>query len=143
MVTLKKTFEIDAGHRLSKHEFECQNLHGHRYRFEVEVDGKPDPNTGMVVDFATLKQPVVDAFDHNLLLNEADPILAVRDVLEDHQEQELYLMDTEPTVENITLEALDLIEARLTPAEHGRIDTIRLTVHETPTSSAQRERVIT
>ena len=138
--TLEKQFELDAGHRLSEHEFDCQNLHGHRYRFEIEVDGDVDEETGMVVDFAHLKEPVVEAFDHNLLLNERDPLLAVREELEANQAKELYVMDGEPTAENIAGEALDLILERLTAAERGRIAELEVEVAETPNCSVTRRR---
>lgn len=138
--TLKKQFELDAGHRLSEHDFECQNLHGHRYRFEVEVDGDVDEKTGMIVDFAHVKEPVVEAFDHNLLLNERDPLLAVREELEANQEKELYVMDGEPTAENIAEEALDLILGRLTAAERSRIAEIEVELAETPNCSITRRR---
>lgn len=138
--TLKKQFELDAGHRLSEHDFECQNLHGHRYRFEVEVDGDVDEKSGMIVDFAHVKEPVVEAFDHNLLLNERDPLLAVREELEANQEKELYVMDGEPTAENIAEEALDLILGRLTAAERSRIAEIQVELAETPNCSITRRR---
>jgi len=138
--TLEKRFELDAGHRLSKHDFDCQNLHGHRYQFEVQVDGDVDPDTGMIVDFAHVKEPVMDAFDHNFVLNESDPILAVREELEAQQEKELYLLDGEPTAEHIAEEALDLIVASLTAGEERRIDRIRVRLFETPNSSVTAER---
>lgn len=140
MATLRKTFELDAGHRLSKHDFKCQNLHGHRYQFEVEVEGERHPETGMIVDFANLKSPVMDTFDHNFLLNEDDPILEARSVLEANQEKSLYLMDGEPTVENIAEEALQIIEDALTDDEQQRVQQLRLTVYETPTSSVIKKR---
>jgi 6-pyruvoyltetrahydropterin/6-carboxytetrahydropterin synthase len=142
MGVLRKTFEIDAGHRLSRHDYECQNLHGHRYRFEIEVEGPADPQTGMIVDFANVKDPIVAAFDHNFILNSDDPILTAKDQLEAEQEKEFYLINGEPTAENIADEALRLIEDRLSDAEKSRIDRIRVQLHETPTSSVRTERSI-
>ena len=41
MVTLvTKVIEIDMGHRVPNHKSKCKNLHGHRYRFEVAVNGE-------------------------------------------------------------------------------------------------------
>lgn len=141
MGILTKSFELDAGHRLCKHEYECQNLHGHRYRFEIEIEGAVDPESGMIVDFANVKSPVMDAFDHNFILNEADPILAVRDELERQQEKELYVMDGEPTAENIALEAIDLILEALDPAERDRVERIEIELYETPNSTVIQEYV--
>ncbi|PSP57036.1 hypothetical protein BRC72_11590 [Halobacteriales archaeon QH_7_66_36] len=140
MGDLKKRFELDAGHRLSKHDFDCQNLHGHRYQFEVKVEGKVDAATGMIVDFAHVKEPVMEAFDHNFILNATDPILSVREELEKQQEKEFYLIEGEPTAENIADEALDLIEESLTTDEENRIDQIRIQLFETPNSSVTKSR---
>lgn len=142
MGVLTKSFELDAGHRLSKHDFECQNLHGHRYRFEICIEGDVDTETGMIVDFANVKAPVMEAFDHNFILNEADPILAVRDELEAHQDKQLYVMDGEPTAENIAIEAIDLILDALDPAERDRIDRIEIELYETPNSTVIQEHVL-
>jgi 6-pyruvoyltetrahydropterin/6-carboxytetrahydropterin synthase len=140
MGALRKRFELDAGHRLSKHDFDCQNLHGHRYQFEVKVEGEVDAATGMIVDFAHVKEPVMEAFDHNFILNETDPILSAREELEKQQEKELYLIQGEPTAENIADEALDLIENSLTSDEESRIDRIRIQLFETPNSSVTKAR---
>lgn len=140
--TLKRQFELDAGHRLCEHDFECQNLHGHRYRFEIKVSGDVDDETGMIVDFAHLKAPVMEAFDHNLLLNERDPLLDVREELERNQEKELYLVDGEPTAENIAEEALDLVLETLTAAERSRLSEIEVELSETPSCSITRRRTL-
>lgn len=139
MPLLQKNFEIDAGHRLSHHNYECQNLHGHRYRFEIEVEGAADPTTGMIVDFANVKDPIVDAFDHNFIFNSDDPILAVQDELEEQQEKAFYLINGEPTAENIAEEALQLIEENLSGGERERVSRIRVRLLETPTSSVRTE----
>jgi len=124
MALLQKNFEIDAGHRLSHHDYECQNLHGHRYRFEI----------------ANVKDPIVDAFDHNFIFNSDDPILAVQDELEKQQEKAFYLINGEPTAENIAEEALQLIEENLSDGERERVSHIRVRLHETPTSSVRTGR---
>jgi len=143
MAELTKRFELDAGHRLSKHDFECQNLHGHRYRFEITIQGRSDPSTGMIVDFANVKNPVMDAFDHNLILNESDPLVDAREALEEHQERELYLTQGEPTGENIAAEALDLMESHLSSEERNRVEAIIVELYETPNSSVKRKRELT
>jgi len=142
MAVLEKTFEIDAGHRLSHHDYECQNLHGHRYRFEVEVEGSPHAKTGMIVDFANVKDPIVDAFDHNFIFNSGDPILAVQDELEEIQEKKFYLINGEPTAENIAEEALRLIQKNLSNSERERVTRIRVVLYETPTSSVRAEQLM-
>lgn len=142
MSKLIKQFEIDAGHRLCMHDFECQNLHGHRYRFEVQIEGDVDTVTGMIVDFAHVKEPVVEAFDHNFILNEEDPILSAREELERHQEKEFYLINGEPTAENIAEEAIELILSSLTPDERRRVNRIQIKLFETPKSIVTQERQV-
>jgi len=77
-VEVETTF--DAAHRLMKHAGKCKHLHGHTYRVLVEVYGRQlDPEQHVLMDFADLKAAlklVVDHYDHALLLNYQDPILA-------------------------------------------------------------------
>lgn len=47
-----------------------RQLHGHSFTAEVAVAGEPDPETGFVVDFATLEQAAAELrsqLDHTLL----------------------------------------------------------------------------
>ena len=56
----------------------CDNPggHGHNYFIEVSVQGRIDPDTGMVIDLKTLKQivrdRVVDRVDHRNLNEDVD-----------------------------------------------------------------------
>jgi len=73
--------EVSMAHRLMKHEGECQKLHGHNYKIRVAVDSYTGPSviTGMVMDFANLKQilksTIHDKMDHRIILHENDPIV--------------------------------------------------------------------
>ena len=69
--------DIDAGHRVARHESKCRHLHGHRYRLTVEVTGpvKNDdsPEHGMVIDFSRVKQALMvihDLWDHRFLVGD-------------------------------------------------------------------------
>jgi 6-pyruvoyltetrahydropterin/6-carboxytetrahydropterin synthase len=82
----------------------CNNPygHGHNYRIEVTVGGPVDPETGMVLNMATLdavvQDKVVNRFDHiNLNL---DPLFGNR----------------VPTTENLTIAVFDLLAEALEPA---------------------------
>ena len=74
-ITVIKEFTFDAAHKLPSHPGKCKNLHGHTYRLQVGAKGPIDPETGMVVDFATVKEivesTIVNALDHGYL-NEMD-----------------------------------------------------------------------
>lgn len=69
---LRKTFQIEAAHRLpnvpSGHK--CARLHGHSWIIEVVIEGPVGEQTGWVMDYADLKavfRPLYDQLDHNYL----------------------------------------------------------------------------
>ncbi|MDD4255981.1 MAG: 6-carboxytetrahydropterin synthase [Methanofollis sp.] len=70
----KETY-FDASHRLLHYQGKCHRLHGHRWRVEVWIRGTPDEKTGILVDYNDIKE-VVDRFDHQVVLNEEDPMVA-------------------------------------------------------------------
>jgi 6-pyruvoyltetrahydropterin/6-carboxytetrahydropterin synthase len=81
VITITKRIEFDAGHRVPDHASKCRNPHGHRYELEVEVGGEVideagNPQNGMVIDFAALKQVMLDEidarWDHAFLIYEDD-----------------------------------------------------------------------
>ena len=74
-VRIYKEVEFDASHRLLHYAGKCHNLHGHRWKVEVWIEGGPDPVSCIVLDYARIKQ-VVQRFDHQIVLNEADPMVA-------------------------------------------------------------------
>jgi len=69
---LRKTFQIEAAHRLPNVPVghKCARLHGHSWRIEVAIEGPVGEHTGWVMDYADLKaafQPVHDRIDHHYL----------------------------------------------------------------------------
>ncbi len=67
---LRKTFQIEAAHRLPNVPtgHKCARLHGHSWRIEVAIEGPIGNDTGWVMDYADLKaafQPIHDRIDHN------------------------------------------------------------------------------
>jgi len=74
-VTIYKEVQFDASHRLLHYKGKCANLHGHRWKVEVWVEGEPDATTGIVIDYNAIKQ-VIGKFDHQILLNAKDPMVA-------------------------------------------------------------------
>ncbi len=80
MFELSKQFRFDAAHTLQRSiETESsRRIHGHSYRAEVAVRGRPDPTTGMIVDLGMLEQMMADArdaLDHRFLdeINDLGP----------------------------------------------------------------------
>lgn len=80
MFELSKQFRFDAAHTLDRviETESSRRIHGHSYRAEVFVRGRPDPITGMVVDLGLLQRAMEDArdaLDHRFLdeLNDLGP----------------------------------------------------------------------
>ena len=71
-VRLVHEFRFEAAHRLPKVPagHKCARLHGHSFKVEVTIAGPVNPETGWLIDFATLHelwQPLHDKLDHNYL----------------------------------------------------------------------------
>jgi 6-pyruvoyltetrahydropterin/6-carboxytetrahydropterin synthase len=98
---VKKVIEFCYGHRLLNYDGKCRNLHGHNGQIEIEMNASALDALGMVIDFGDIndiaKGWVDTHLDHKMLLHRHDPIAKV---LKDYGEQ-LYLMDGNPTAENI------------------------------------------
>ncbi len=73
--TLRVHTDFAAAHRLLGYPGNCNRLHGHNWKVEVEVAGEQLDEVGMVVDFKTIKRAagtVADRLDH-AYLNEVPP----------------------------------------------------------------------
>lgn len=75
MYILKAEHSFDSAHFLSGYKGKCSNIHGHRWRVEVEIKSEALIEDGelraMVVDFGDLKKDVkklVDYYDHGLII---------------------------------------------------------------------------
>lgn len=84
-VLITREIGIDMGHRVTNHGSKCRNLHGHRYKIEigvqgqVQAEGEQNPQEGMLVDFGFLKEEMmnwIDALcDHGMVLWRQDPLV--------------------------------------------------------------------
>ncbi len=76
-VSVDETFA--AAHNLRGYRGKCENLHGHNYKVRVIVAGRELDSTGLLYDFAHLKQviqSVIRSLDHQYL-NELPPFDAL------------------------------------------------------------------
>ena len=68
MYILKTEHSFDSAHFLAGYEGKCANIHGHRWRIEIEVQAEElvasGQLDGMVVDFGDLKKDLKAAADH-------------------------------------------------------------------------------
>ena len=72
MWELTKSFRFEAAHALSGTTFGklAEQIHGHSFRAEVTIRGRPDPATGMVLDLGLLDSRIAEVsktLDHKLL----------------------------------------------------------------------------
>jgi 6-pyruvoyltetrahydropterin/6-carboxytetrahydropterin synthase len=72
-VAIYKEVQFDASHRLLHYKGKCANLHGHRWKVEVWVEGEPDATTGILIDYNMIRE-IIEKFDHQILLNVVDPM---------------------------------------------------------------------
>lgn len=75
MYILKTEHSFDSAHFLANYKGKCGNIHGHRWKVEIEVQSETLVNggqcDGMVIDFGDLKRDVkgmVDYYDHALII---------------------------------------------------------------------------
>ncbi len=128
MLYVTKAVEFSAAHRLFNPEKsnesnesvydKCNNFygHGHNYRVEVTVVGKPAPDTGYVIDLKRLKeiivQEIINKCDHKHLNFDVD-----------------FLKGIIPTMENLSIVFWNILENKL---PKGKLHRIR--IYETQNS---------
>lgn len=144
MPQITRRLEFDAGHRILRHESKCAHLHGHRYVAEITVKSPELDDKGRVVDFGVIKELIggwIDEnWDHNILLNEQDPLvlltkpaLSISVQSEDiFGGKEPYIMANElnPTAEVMAEELLKISQGLLPAPLELRVIHVRL--FETP-----------
>ena len=129
MFRVTKHIDFCYGHRLLNYEGKCRHLHGHNGRVEVSIEADKLDARGMVRDFSDIKQTIKnwidETLDHRMLLNRADPLVSVLE-----QRRELhYLMDENPTAENIA-------KLIFSHARSKGLPVVEVRLWETPTSYA-------
>jgi len=128
---LTRRYRFSASHRLQAPSLsdqqnaelygKCNNPfgHGHDYTIEVQVAGRVDPRTGVVVGLARMdelvRRAVVDAFDHRNLNTE---IAEFRDRI--------------PTTENLAVQAGTRLQRAWREEFGGSPVLARIRIHETP-----------
>lgn len=126
---VRKIVHFCYGHRLLDYDGRCRHLHGHNGVIEVRIASDSLGADGMVVDFGEIRDVVkgwVDEnLDHRMLLCRDDPAVAVLRELG----EPLYLLDENPTAENIAKEIYERVRERGLAVSEVRLQ-------ETPSSWA-------
>lgn len=101
MYRVSREIDFCYGHRLLNYEGKCRHLHGHNGKAVITIEAPTLDDRGMVLDFGDIKQVVStwidDNLDHRMILQREDP--AVEALLK--LREPLYLIDDNPTAENI------------------------------------------
>ena len=97
-----RRLEVDAAHRVMRHESKCRHLHGHRYVIEVTAGAEALDDLGRVVDFGVIKSVfgswLDEKWDHGTIVNEFDVSL-IR--LCKEEGWKYYTLKGNPTAENM------------------------------------------
>ncbi|MBI85576.1 MAG: 6-pyruvoyl tetrahydrobiopterin synthase [Planctomycetaceae bacterium] len=101
MFQVSREIDFCYGHRLLNYEGKCRHLHGHNGRAIITVESPALDHRGMVLDFSDIKQVVSswidETLDHRMLLHQDDPAVPLLHDLE----EPMFLLDSNPTAENI------------------------------------------
>jgi 6-pyruvoyltetrahydropterin/6-carboxytetrahydropterin synthase len=101
MYRVSREIHFCYGHRLLNYDGKCRHLHGHNGRAVIALEAPQLDRLGMVMDFTRIKRVVStwidETLDHKMLLHKDDPVLP----LLRQQGEPVYVMDVNPTAENI------------------------------------------
>ena len=135
MYILKTEHNFDSAHFLAGYEGKCKNIHGHRWKVEIEVQSETLVNggqlDGMIVDFGDLKKDIkamVDHYDHALIIQEG----TLKEETLNCMEQEgfkVIKVSFRPTAENFAAHFFNKMKGK-------GYNVNRATVYETPANSA-------
>lgn len=121
MYRVTREIRFCYGHRLLHYDGKCRHLHGHNGRAVIALAAPSLDHLGMVVDFARIKRIVSgwidETLDHKMLLHKDDPVLAFLR----HQNEPVYVMDVNPTAENIAKLIYDFAAGQGFPVAEVRL----------------------
>ena len=140
MYKLKVEHSFDSAHFLYGYEGKCRNIHGHRWKIEVEIKSEKLVENGqlrgMIVDFGDLKKDIkkiLDYYDHALIIEKGT---LKNNTLNCLLEENFKIIELEfrPTAENFSYFFYNEIKNK-----GYFVD--KVTVYETPNNSATYEEV--
>lgn len=135
MYTLTTNACFDSAHFLSGYEGKCSNIHGHRWKVEIEVGSDSleaqGQNRGMIVDFSKLKEDlanIADALDHCFIYETGTLKSKTIEALEE-ENFKMIGVSFRPTAENFSKYFFDEMTSK-------GYRVIKSTVYETPNNCA-------
>lgn len=70
MYRVSVTDSFSSAHQLKGYQGKCEEIHGHNWKVEVEVEGTELDEIGLLIDFGELKKilkEVIQELDHRML----------------------------------------------------------------------------
>ena len=141
---IRRWVETDTGHRVPNHKSRCKNMHGHRYRWEVELEGEVvtqggSSDEGMLMDFCDvseiLNRHIHDLVDHAFIVYAGDneAIAALSQLGDGHK---TLIVPFVPTAENLAKWAYEQVEPHIKTSYGNALRLHAFHVRETPKSWA-------
>ena len=142
--SIRRWVETDTGHRVPNHKSKCKHIHGHRYRWEAELEGdvvteKGVSDEGMLMDFSDLsriiEENIHDVIDHAFVVFEGDEDAraALSMMGEAHK---TLVVPFVPTAENLARWAFEQIDPHIKSSYGNSLRLRAFHVRETPKSWA-------
>jgi len=141
---IRRYVETDTGHRVPNHKSKCRHLHGHRYRFEAEIEGdvvteKGVSEEGMLMDFSDISDILMihihDVVDHAFVVYSGDEktVNLLNGMGDEHR---TVIVDFIPTAENLAKWAYEQVQPHISTAYGNRLKLVAMHVRETPKTIA-------
>ena len=141
---IRRWVETDTGHRVPNHKSKCRHMHGHRYRWEAELEGDVVTlggvsEEGMLMDFsdvsAILNEYIHDVVDHAFIVYEGDKdaLVALSHMGDEHR---TLIVSFIPTAENLAKWAFEQVEPHISSSYGNFLKLHAFHVRETPKSWA-------
>ncbi len=142
--SIRRWVETDTGHRIPNHRSKCRNLHGHRYRWEAELEGEVvtqegASEEGMLIDFGDvskiLEEHIHDVVDHAFIVfdGDAEAMQALSTMGDDHK---TLVVPFVPTAENLAKWAYEQVNPLIMSSYGNALRLHAFHVRETPKSWA-------
>lgn len=139
MFRVSREIDFCYGHRLLDYQGKCQHLHGHNGKVCITIGTAGLDRQGMVMDLSEIKRVVSrwidEQLDHRMLLRRDDPAVPLLEQLG----EPVFLMDVNPTAENIAKLIFDYAAAQGFPVVEVRLwETVVCSATYSP-ASAKRD----
>ncbi len=117
-----------AGHRLFHHEGRCAHLHGHNYVVHFHARADRLDAVGRVIDFGALRDAlggwIGEHWDHGFIVFAGDR--EARAALSAIPGQRLYVLDVNPTAENLAAHLLHVVGPKVLAGTGVRLVRVEL-----------------